>query len=67
MIPSRLRVSVVLMFLLVGAGADLYGEVTRIEIISRTDVLGNRSFGSSGIREFWAVILFLPQNGPRAR
>ena len=68
MIPSRLRVGVVLMFLLVGAGADLYGEVTRIEIISRTDVLGNRSFGSSGpyelilARVYYAVDPDNPQN-----
>ena len=45
---SKLGLGVLLLGVLSVASTDLSAEVTRIEIISRTDVLANRSFGASG-------------------
>lgn len=68
MFQEKLRLGLLLLGSLLVVNPDLCAEVTRIEIISRTDVLGNRSFGASGpyelivARVYYAVDPDNPQN-----
>jgi hypothetical protein len=68
MIASRVGLGVVLALLSIAGASDLGAEVTRIEVISRTYVLGGRSFGFAGpyelivARVHYAVDSDNPQN-----